>query len=262
MRNDGASVMRPAVATQTKQSVRDWRYPGDLRLAQWIAHLPVGALAAFIVAGDAQLALWRFLLGYGAAVIVQNVFMLAMRRRIGPERSSLADLLTLFRADSAALLAGLVVAGLQDRTSGAGNLAMLALVIGASACDWLDGPLARRFGPTKLGAVLDIESDSWLTLWSAVAACAWGGLPWFVIIPPLLHYLHPIQALRHGHLPKGGGPAWSRVTGVAQMLLIAATLLPIIGAARDLTLTIAAYPISLAQAITMLATLRSESARN
>jgi phosphatidylglycerophosphate synthase len=248
--------MRPVAATRAKRGEWDWRYPGDLRLTQWGAHLLLGALGVLIVARDPHLAWGNFLLTFGASLLAQNLFMLAMRRRIGPERSTIADALTLCRADAAAILAGLVAAGLHDRASSAGIFGLLALIFGASACDWLDGPLARRLGPTQLGGVLDIEADSWLTLWSAAAACAWGGLPWFVVIPPLLHYLHPIQALRAGSLPHGGGPAWSRVTGVAQMLLITVALLPISGASRDLALTSAGYPIACAQAATMLITLR------
>ncbi len=34
------------------------------------------------------------------------------------------------------------------------------ILLEASAADWLDGPLARQFGPTHLGSLMDIEADS------------------------------------------------------------------------------------------------------
>ncbi|HEY7850015.1 MAG TPA: hypothetical protein VIC27_08120, partial [Ktedonobacterales bacterium] len=102
---------------------------------------------------------------------------------------------------------------------------------------------------------LDIESDSWLTLWSAAAAILLGGLPWIVLLPPVVRYIHPLLALRAGKVPLGGGPWWSRVTGMTQMALLLAAFAPITGAARDAILGIMVWPVSLAQLITMLALL-------
>src|SRR5215831_2498264 len=59
-------------------------------------------------------ALW-YMLGLLAALSAQYVFVIALRHKIGPERSSLADTLTLARASVGAVLAGLVVAGIYDR---------------------------------------------------------------------------------------------------------------------------------------------------
>lgn len=149
-----------------------------------------------------------------------------MTRRIGPERASLADALTLSRATCGAVLAGLVSAGVRDRAGPAGRLGWLATLTGATVTDWLDGPLARQAGPTQIGKALDIEADSWLTLWSAAGAVAWGGLPRWCLLPPLLRYTQPLLAFRSGGVPTGGGPWWSRATGVAQMALIVAALSP------------------------------------
>ncbi|HEU5441541.1 MAG TPA: hypothetical protein VFU88_19815, partial [Ktedonobacterales bacterium] len=102
---------------------------------------------------------------------------------------------------------------------------------------------------------LDIEADSWLTLWCAAAAVAWGGLPWIVLLPPLAHYLHPALALRRGRLPAGGGPWWARATGVAQMALLLGALAPITAPWRDTLLMTAAWPVALAQLAVMLLTL-------
>ena len=195
-----------------------------------------------------------YMVGLTLALIVERVFSGALRVRIGPERATLADALTLVRAAVAAVLAGLVVSGIRDRVGLAGWLGFGAALLAATALDWLDGPLARRLGPTKLGAVLDIEADSWLTLWCAAAAVAWGGLPWIVLLPPLARYLHPALALRHGSLPNGGGPWWARLVGVAQMALLLAALLPFAGAWRT-ALPLLAWPVAAAALVVTLATL-------
>jgi phosphatidylglycerophosphate synthase len=135
-----------------------------------------------------------------------------------------ADLLTYARATCGAVLAGLLAAAIRDRGGPSDRLGFAASLLGATTLDWLDGPLARRTGPTRLGAVLDIEADSWLTFWCAAAATAWGGLPRWCLLPPLLRYLDPLVALRAGRLPAGGGPWWARVTGAAQMLLFLTAL--------------------------------------
>jgi hypothetical protein len=169
----------------------------------------------------------RFLAGMGAAALVRHAFLHWLTRRTGPEAISLGDPLSLARLTSGNVIAGLVTSKVQDRPGPAGLLAWGLALFGATALDWLDGPLARRTGATLHGAVLDIEADSWLTLWSAAAAASWGGLPGWVIVPPLLRYLHPLLDLRDGPLPGGGGPGWSRVTGTGQMALILLALAPI-----------------------------------
>jgi phosphatidylglycerophosphate synthase len=201
----------------------------------------------------------RFGLGFGAAWLAQLTLIVALRRRIGVERSTAADTLTLARMSVGSALAGLVIAGLHGaarRVSVVGWLAWGAALLAASALDWLDGPLARRLGPTRLGGALDIEADSWLTLWSAVGAVAWGGLPWWVVIAPVVRYIHPIRAIVRGGLPSGGDPWWGVVTGVAQMALLLAALAPLAGQTRDTALWLASVPISAGQTLTMLAMLR------
>ncbi|TMC08300.1 MAG: CDP-alcohol phosphatidyltransferase family protein [Chloroflexi bacterium] len=51
---------------------------------------------------------------------------------------------------------------------------LLALLLGCTVCDWLDGPLARRLGPTPLGAALDL-SPCWrrrcATRWRPAPRC-------------------------------------------------------------------------------------------
>ncbi len=196
-------------------------------LAQVAMVAPVGVV--LVAAGQATSGapkLPAYLAGAVAALAIQNGCVWALRRRIGPERSSPADLLTHARGAAAAMLVGLVVTGYASATPATRWLAF-ALVLLCGPLDWLDGPLARHFGPTQLGRALDIEADSWLTLWCAAGAVALGVLPWWCLAPPVAHYLLPVHKLRHGHLPSGGGSIWSRVVGVAQMVVFLAALTPV-----------------------------------
>jgi phosphatidylglycerophosphate synthase len=220
-----------------------------LRLLGLVLGLPLGA-GVWLWYGPAPAV--RFLLGLIAVLCVEHVFIAAMIRRIGPEKRSLADALTLSRAVCAAALAALVISGVSDRAGPAGWIAWLLVLYAATLSDWVDGPLARRAGPTLLGGVLDIESDSWLTLWAAVGAVVWGGLPWLVLVPPIVRYAQPMLALPQGELPAGGGPWWGRVTGVAQMALFILALAPIAWPLPAAVLGVATGPISLAQLAVML----------
>ncbi len=222
-------------------------------LAQLVAVAPVSF--AFVVSVREVWPALRYLLALTGVLVAQQLVILALRRRIGPEHSSPSDLLTLARAAIGAALAALVIAGFSDRRSLTGALAWIAALVGVTALDWLDGPIARRVGATQLGRVLDIEADSWLTLACAAGGVAWGNLPWWVALPPLVRYVHPALALLRGGLPAGGGPWWSRTTGVAQMALLLVALAPVAFPGRTPALTIAAIPVSAAQLATMIALL-------
>ena len=187
----------------------------------------------------------RYLAGLITALIVQRVFLSAMIRKIGPEQSSLADTLTLSRAATGAVLAGLVASGIRDRNGTAGWIGWLMPLFGVT--DWLDGPLARRAGPTYLRGVLDIEADSWLTLWSAAGAVAWGNMPRWCLLPPIIHYLEPTRALMQGKLPQGGGPWWYRLAGASQMGLLIVALAPFDWRQRKQILYAASLPVSIGQ---------------
>jgi CDP-alcohol phosphatidyltransferase len=133
-------------------------------------------------------------------------------RRLGGAVLTPPNLLTLGRAGAAAMACGTAFSGRGRRST------LGALLLGCTVCDWLDGPLARRLGPTPLGAALDLEADSWLTLWGAAAAFRLGGLPGVSLLPPALRY--PLVA--------GAAPArtrsWQRAAGVAQMAVIGGAL--------------------------------------
>ena len=192
----------------------------------------------------------RYLGGLALAMKVQRVFLAAMIRKTGSKQVSPADMMTLSRGSTSAVLAGLVASGIRDRSGPAGRLSWSLILLEASVVDWLDGPLARQFGPTRLGSVMDIEADSWLTLWSAISATAWGDLPRWCLLPPIIRYLDPILDLSRDRLPHGGGPWWSRLTGTAQMVLFLAALAPLKGNWRERVMrvvSIAALPVSAGQ---------------
>jgi phosphatidylglycerophosphate synthase len=257
-------VMRPAPADTGDSTTRS-AIPllAPVLRTPWVVWLPVQAagvapvgvslLVAALAGGAGGATVLRYGLGAIAALAVQNGYTWALRRRIGPERASPADAITHARGAVAAGLTGLVAAGYAGTPSAAGWLAFDLALLAATLLDWLDGPLARRAGPTRVGGALDIEADSWLTLWCAAGAVAWGGLPWWCLVPPVAHYLQPVYALRHGRLPAGGGPTWTRVTGVAQMTVLLGALLPLAVPWRIPALTIAAIPVSAAQLVAILA---------
>src|SRR5262245_40520120 len=235
------------VDTRTRLQALDVRWVA--LLVGFCSAVVTGAGVAWRYGGAS--ALW-YLLGLLAALSAQYVFVAALRHKIGPERSSLADALTLARASVGAVLAGLVVANIYDREGLAGWFAWSAGLLAASVLDWCDGPLARRLGPTRLGGAMDIEADSWLTLWLAAGAVAWGDLPWWCLLAPMAHYGRTLVAVRRGGLPSGHDPWWGIITGGAQMLLITAALAPAHGALRHVTLEWAALPVSGAQLLVML----------
>jgi phosphatidylglycerophosphate synthase len=204
----------------------------------------------------------RYLAGLTLALRVQRIGLSAMIQKTGAQEASLADILTLSRAATGAVLAGLGVSEIRDRTGVAGRLSWSMILLAATLCDWLDGPLARRAGVTRLGSILDIEADSWLTLWSAVGAVAWGDLPRWCLLPPLLRYLDPLLDLLQGKLPHGGGPWWSRLTGTIQMVLFLTALAPINGRWREKVLAVAAFPVSGAQCITIIVLLAQKMLEN
>ena len=168
----------------------------------------------------------RFAAAMAGGAVAQGVFVARMGERLGAAPLTAADHLTLGRAALGTTLLALVAAGTHDRAGPSGRFGFASVLLGATVADWVDGPVARRLGSTDLGAVLDIEADSLLTLGAAAAAVAWGGLPKASLLPPLLRYADPVRALRRGRTFVGGGPWWCRLSGAAQMGLFLAALSP------------------------------------
>ena len=232
----------------------------DIRLtavqATWLLGGAIGIPLGILTSQSFGTALGlRFAVYLVAFCSLASVALRALRRRIGPEPHRWATVLTLSRLVTGCALAAFVLAGARDRMPLATIVLWALVVLTATASDWLDGPLGRREGPTRFASSLDIESDSWLTLWSAVAAILLGNLPWIALLPPVVRYIHPLLTLREGKVPVGGGPWWSRLTGMTQMAVLMAAFAPVAGHGRDTIFGIVIWPVSLAQLATMLALL-------
>ena len=120
----------------------------------------------------------------------------------------------------------------------------LAVLLVGVVTDWLDGPLARRAGPTPRGARFDLEADSLLTLGAAVSAARAGGSR-ASLIAPVLRYAVAARAKRP---LDADGVWWDRVTGVAQMAVFGAALGP-----RPVSaLRLLALPVSAARCAALL----------
>lgn len=170
----------------------------------------------------------RFAIGAGATILAQQslVGMAASQKRA---RLTPVDAMTLSRGLAAAVLVGLVVSGVRHRGGLAGWLGWISLMYGSIVCDWLDGPIARRLTMTsELGALLDLESDSWLTLAAASSAVTWGGLPAYCMAAPVARYALLMAALRRIPYEQiyADEPAWARPFGIAQMGLFTAATAP------------------------------------
>lgn len=209
----------------------------------WGRYLAVsGLLLGTTLPASALLARWygsaaarRFGCAMAGTLLTQQALVgVALKRHArnrdarGPHPLSVVDLLTLSRGAAGAILVGLIVSRLRDRRGSAGWLGWLAILYGAILCDWVDGPIARRYGASEVGSLLDIESDSWLTICAAGAAVSWGDLPASVIVPPALRYLFMFPALRATRRDQvqANEPRWVLPVGMVQMLLFIAALAP------------------------------------
>lgn len=209
------------------------------------------------------LALWRrygarsgvrFACGTAAAVVAQQS-LVGMAAAQKGARLTAVDAMTLSRGFASAVLVGLLVSGVRRRSGLAGWLGWGSLVYGSIVCDWLDGPIARRLGKTSdLGALLDLESDSWLTLAAGSSAAAWGDLPTYSLAAPLARYALLMAALRRIPYPRiySDEPAWARPLGIAQMALFTAALAPFGGAATRLAVRLATPIVAPLQLMGML----------
>ncbi len=154
-------------------------------------------------------------------------FVWLAARQLQPHRKVLtgANLMTLSRTGCAALLAGTAAVPTVGRRVG-----WFAFLWGGVS-DWLDGPLARRGRPTRLRALLDMEADSWLTLWAAIAAYRTRVLPALSLLPPLLRYSIPIlQGYRCAARPVDR--LWQRLAAGLQTIALVSALAPWVRARR------------------------------
>src|SRR4029077_18464052 len=131
-----------------------------------------------------------------------------------------ANLITWSRA---AVATWLFVRATSAQPGPLSNGTWLSLLWSATAGDWLDGPLARRTGATRFGAVLDLEADSWLTLSAAMTAWRSGGLPAWGLVPPVLRYA---VRWRLGLALPMANAGWQKAAGATQMAVLIGAVAP------------------------------------
>lgn len=148
-----------------------------------------------------------------------------------PDDLDAVDALTSSRGLAASIVAAAALAGPRDRSSYAAKLAWPLALSGSTLTDWLDGPLARRRGrgPTRLGRVLDLELDSWLTLATTFAAVRLGTLDEVCLITPSLRYLAMASPLSYEDVHAVGKTERARILGITQMTLALASFAPFAG---------------------------------
>lgn len=215
--------------------------PSFARVRTGWARITVAGVAAILVASvpfarDGP----RRGAGFGAfalgSFLLQQLLIarsLARRDEGEPDDLDAVDALTLSRGLGASMVAGAALAGRRDRRSYAAKLAWPLALIGSTLTDWIDGPLARRRGrgPTRLGRVLDLELDSWLTLATTLAGTRLGTLDAVCLITPSLRYLAMASPISYEAVHAVGKSDRARNLGIMQMTLALASFAPFAGAA-------------------------------
>ncbi|MDQ2913879.1 MAG: CDP-alcohol phosphatidyltransferase family protein [Chloroflexota bacterium] len=168
--------------------------------------------------------------------LVQQILIakaLAQRDEGEPDDLDAVDALTLSRGLGASIVAAAALAGPRDRRSYAARLAWPLALCGSTLTDWIDGPLARRRGrgPTRLGRVLDLELDSWLTLATTFAGTRLGTLDALCLITPSLRYLAMASPIPYDDVHAVGKSDRARNLGITQMALALTSFAPFAGAA-------------------------------
>jgi len=225
-----------------------------------LAVISIGLLAASVAPalamrrGYGSKAGARFAAGSALATLAQQSLVGIAAARKNASLTAV-DAMTLSRGVASAVLVGLLTSGVRRRNGLAGWLGWGSLVYGSIVCDWLDGPIARRLGATsELGALLDLESDSWLTLTAASSASTWGGLPGYCLAAPLARYALMVAALRRIPYSQiyADEPPWARPFGIAQMALFTAAMAPFGAAGTRTAVRLAAPLVAPLQLVGML----------
>src|SRR5204862_6201090 len=134
-----------------------------------------------------------------------------------PDGLDAVDALTLSRGLAASIVAAAAIAGPHDRRRYATRIAWALALSGSTLTDWIDGPLARRRGPTRLGRVLDLELDSWLTLATTLAGTRLGTLDAICLVTPSLRYLAMASRISYEDVHAVGKSDRARNLGITQM---------------------------------------------
>ena len=140
-----------------------------------------------------------------------------------------ANLLTAARIVLVPVFLGLVV--ISDMTSAGWRIAACLAFCVASATDFVDGWIARRFQlVTSFGKVADPIADKALTGTALVGLSVLGELPWWVTVLVLVREWGVtalrLAVIRHGVLPASRG---GKVKTTLQVLAIGLYVLPLDG---------------------------------
>ena len=156
---------------------------------------------------------------------------LASRDDGEPDDLDAVDALTLSRGVAASIVAASALVGRRDRRSYAAWIAWPLAVSGSTLTDWIDGPLARGRGrgPTRLGRVLDLELDSWLTLATTFAGTRLGTLDAICLVTPSLRYFAMASPISYEDVHAVGKSDRARNLGITQMALALASFAPFAG---------------------------------
>jgi phosphatidylglycerophosphate synthase len=178
----------------------------------------------------------RFVAAALGSFLVQQVLIaqgLARRDEGEPDDLDEVDALTLSRGLGASIVAAAALVGPRDRRSYAAKLAWPLALSGSTLTDWIDGPLARRRGrgPTRLGRVLDLELDSWLTLATTFAGTRLGTLDALCLVTPSLRYIAMASLIPYEDVHAVGKSDRARNLGITQMTLALASFAPFAGQA-------------------------------
>jgi phosphatidylglycerophosphate synthase len=176
----------------------------------------------------------RFLAAATGSFLLQQVLIaraLVSRDEGEPDDLDAVDALTLSRGLAASIVAASALAGRRGRRSYAARIAWPLAVSGSTLTDWIDGPLARRRGrgPTRLGRVLDLELDSWLTLATTFAGTRLGTLDAICLVTPSLRYLAMASPIPYEDVHAVGKSDRARNLGITQMALAFASFAPFAG---------------------------------
>jgi phosphatidylglycerophosphate synthase len=195
----------------------------------------------------------------GAFLVQQALIARALARHDDgePDDLDLVDALTLSRGLGASIVAAAALAGPGDRRGYAARLSWPLAVAGSTLTDWIDGPLARRRGrgPTRLGRVLDLELDSWLTLATTFAGTRLGTLDAVCLVTPSLRYLGMALPISYEDVHAVGKSDRARNLGIAQMTLALASFAPFAGAATTGLARIASVALVPMHAVALAAAL-------
>ena len=204
----------------------------------WIRTTGVGVVAILLasvpLAKDGRRRGASFVVAALGSFLIQQVLIaraLTLRDEGQPDDLDAVDALTLSRGLAASIVAASALAGPRDRRSYSAKLALPLALSGSTLTDWIDGPLARRRGrgPTRLGRVLDLELDSWLTLATTFAGTRLGTLAAVCLVTPSLRYLAMASPISYEDVHAVGKSNRARNLGITQMALALASFAPFAG---------------------------------